>query len=76
MGRTAGIILIFLGLLLLIREFEPSLLVWLEPYRGIIKNSLAGITLLVAGAYLLTRRTLRKVIVFLYLLYLILYLLV
>lgn len=76
MGRTAGVILIFLGVLLLVREFRPAFLLWLEPYRNVIRGSFGGVTLLAAGSYLLTRRTLRRVVVFLYLVYLMLYLVV
>ena len=76
MGRTAGIILIFLSFLLLMKEFRPAFLLWIEPYRHIIKGSFAGVTLVAAGAYLLTKRALRKAILLLYLVYLILYLVV
>ncbi|WP_010477826.1 hypothetical protein [Thermococcus zilligii] len=76
MGRTAGVVLILLGLLLLVRELRPDFLTWLEPYREAIRNSLGGVTLLAAGSYLLTKRTLRKVVVFLYIVYLLLYLVV
>lgn len=76
MGKTAGIVLIFLGLLLLMKEFRPAFLLWIEPYRHLIKGSFGGITLVATGAYLLTKRALRKIILLLYLIYLILYLVV
>ena len=76
MGRTAGVILIFLGILLLLREFRPAFLLWLGPYRDVIRDSFGGVTLLAAGSYLLARRTLRRAVVFLYRIYIMLYLVV
>ncbi|ASJ00914.1 hypothetical protein [Thermococcus gorgonarius] len=76
MGRTAGVILIFLGVLLLMKEFRPAFIIWLEPYREVIRNSLGGVTLIAAGSYLLARGSIRRIIALLYVIYLALYLVV
>ncbi|WP_232462901.1 hypothetical protein [Thermococcus sp. P6] len=76
MVRTIGWVLVLLGFLLLLREFHPSFLGWLSPYRSYIKNAFWGVTLVAFGAYLLARGTFRRVVKVLYLIYLILYLVV
>jgi hypothetical protein len=78
MGRKLGILLIFIGLLLLLRH---SYLGWklealLEPYRYEIKQYFWGITFIAAGLYMVTKRAVRKAILVLYTIYLILYLVV
>ncbi|AMQ18243.1 hypothetical protein [Thermococcus peptonophilus] len=74
--RTLGYIFIFLGLLLLLKEFQPAVLEPLRAYASYIKNAFWGVTLLALGLYMLTRRTLRKAVLVLYIIYLILYLVV
>ncbi|WP_054840973.1 hypothetical protein [Thermococcus peptonophilus] len=75
--RTLGYIFIFLGLLLLLKEFQPAVLEPLRAYASYIKNAFwGGVTLLALGLYMLTRRTLRKAVLVLYIIYLILYLVV
>jgi hypothetical protein len=78
MGKKLGIILIFLGMLLLLKN---SPLGWrlealLEPYRYEIKQYFWGITFIAAGLYLITEKIIRKVVLVLYLIYLLLYLVV
>ncbi|NJE29784.1 hypothetical protein E3E38_01765 [Thermococcus sp. 18S1] len=74
--RTLGWIFVFLGLLLLMREFHPSFLDWLRPYAPYIKDAFWGMTLVAFGLYMLTRRALRRAVLVLYLIYLLLYLVV
>ena len=74
--RTLGWIFIFLGVLLLMREFQPPFLDWLRPYTPYIKDAFWGVTLIAFGLYALTRRTARRLVLLLYLLYLLLYLVV
>ncbi|NJE09398.1 hypothetical protein [Thermococcus sp. MAR1] len=74
--RTFGWILVFLGLLLLMREFQPSFLDWLRPYAPYIRDAFWGVTLIAFGLYMLTRRALRRAVLILYLIYLLLYLVV
>lgn len=74
--RTLGYIFIFLGLLLLLKEFQPAVLEPLRAYAPYIKNAFWGVTLLALGLYMLTKKTLRKAVLVLYIIYLILYLVV
>ncbi|ASA78287.1 hypothetical protein [Thermococcus sp. 5-4] len=74
--RTLGIILVFIGLLVLLREFDPAFLGWLQPYAPYIKEAFGGVTLIAIGLYFLTRRTARKLVLIAYLIYLLLYLVV
>ncbi|WP_461867140.1 hypothetical protein [Thermococcus sp.] len=73
--RSFGIILIFLGFIFLLKQFRPDFLIWLEPYAGYIKAAFWGVTLIVLGFHILVKnRTLKTLILVLYLLYLALYL--
>ncbi|HDZ35753.1 MAG TPA: hypothetical protein ENH81_02410 [Thermococcus sp.] len=74
--RTLGLIFVFLGLVLLLREFNPAFVAWLQPYEGAIRDAFWGVTLIAFGLYILTKRTARKVVLALYLIYLLLYLVV
>ncbi|QDA31982.1 hypothetical protein FH039_10700 [Thermococcus indicus] len=74
--RTLGWIFVFLGILLLLREFQPSFLDWLRPYAPYIRDAFWGVTLVAFGLYTLTRRALRRAVLVLYLIYLLLYLVV
>ncbi|ANF22106.1 hypothetical protein [Thermococcus piezophilus] len=74
--RTLGIILIFLGIVLLVREFNPAFISWIAPYAHQIKGAFWGVTLIAFGLYMLTRRTARKLVLIAYLIYLLLYLVV
>jgi len=74
--RTLGIIFIFIGLVLLLKQFNPEFIAWLRPYAGAIKNAFWGVTLIALGLYLMAKRTARKVVLALYLVYLIIYLVV
>ncbi|MCD6372682.1 MAG: hypothetical protein J7L37_03945 [Thermococcus sp.] len=75
--KILGWIFVFLGSLLLLKEFQPSFLDWLGPYAPYIKNAFWGVTLIAFGLYMLVkRRTARKAVLVLYLLYLLLYLVV
>ncbi|NJE04375.1 hypothetical protein [Thermococcus sp. MV11] len=74
--RTFGLILVFLGFLLLLKEFQPAFLDWLRPYAPYIKDAFWGVTLIAFGLYLMTRRAARRVVLLLYLIYLLLYLVV
>jgi hypothetical protein len=74
--RWLGAFLVFLGLLLLLKEFQPAFLVQLEPYAHYIKDAFWGVTLIAFGLYMMLRRTARKAVLILYLLYLLLYLVV
>ncbi|ASJ05189.1 MULTISPECIES: hypothetical protein [Thermococcus] len=74
--RTFGLILVFLGFLLLLKEFQPTFLDWLRPYAPYIKDAFWGVTLIAFGLYMLTRRAARRLVLLLYLIYLLLYLVV
>lgn len=74
--RTLGLIFVFLGLLLLLKQFNPEPIAWLQPYAGAIKDAFWGVTLIALGLYMLTKKTARKVVLALYLIYLLLYLVV
>ncbi|WP_258083777.1 hypothetical protein [Thermococcus thermotolerans] len=74
--KTLGWILVFLGVLLLLREFQPAFLDWLRPYAPYIKDAFWGVTLIAFGLYLMLRKAAKKVVLILYLLYLLLYLVV
>ncbi|ASJ13134.1 hypothetical protein [Thermococcus thioreducens] len=74
--KTLGWILVFLGVLLLLREFQPAFLDWLRPYAPYIKDAFWGVTLIAFGLYLTLRKAAKKVVLILYLLYLLLYLVV
>ncbi|NJD98285.1 hypothetical protein E3E26_00485 [Thermococcus sp. LS1] len=74
--RTLGIIFVFLGLVLLLKQFNPAFIAWLQPYAGAIKGAFWGVTLVAFGLYMLTKRTARRVVLVLYLIYLLLYLVV
>jgi len=74
--RTLGLIFVFLGLLLLLKQFNPEFIVWLHPYAKPIKDAFWGVTLIALGLYILTKKTTRKVVLALYLIYLLLYLVV
>lgn len=71
-----GALLVFLGLLLLLRQFEPAFLEPLKPYAPYIKDAFWGVTLIAFGLYMMLRRTARRVVLALYLIYLLLYLVV
>ena len=72
--RLLGALLVFLGLLLLLRQFEPAFLEPLKPYAPYIKEAFWGVTLIAFGLYMMLRRTPRKAVLLLYLFYLLLYL--
>lgn len=74
--RTFGIILVFLGALLLIREFNPAFLDWLRPYAPYIKDAFWGVTLIAFGLYLMAKGSVKRLVMVLYLIYLLLYLVV
>jgi len=74
--RTLGIILVFLGALLLIREFNPEFLDWLRPYAPYIKDAFWGVTLIAFGLYLMAKGSAKRLVMVLYLIYLLLYLVV
>ncbi|MBP1911034.1 hypothetical protein [Thermococcus stetteri] len=74
--RTLGYIFIFLGLLILLKEFQPALLEPLKAYAPYIKNSFWGVTLMAIGLYMITKRWVRRTVLALYVIYLILYLVV
>jgi len=78
MGKKLGVLLILLGFLLLLRhsalgmEFRTLL----EPYKHAIREYFWGVTFIATGLYLITKKALRKVVLTLYILYLLLYLVV
>ena len=74
--RTFGCLLVFLGIILLLREFQPAFLGWLSPYEEYIKDAFWGVTLIAFGLYLMAKKAVRKVVLVLYLIYLLLYLVV
>ncbi|WP_297535298.1 hypothetical protein [Thermococcus sp.] len=73
--RGIGLILIFLGAILLLQQFHPALLDVLYRYEEPIRRAFWGVTLIAAGLYLSFRR-LRRVVLILYILYLLVYLVV
>lgn len=75
--RTLGAVLVFLGLLILLKQLRPDFLLWLEPYAGYIKAAFWGVTLIALGLHILAKnRALKTLILVLYLIYLALYLVV
>ncbi|WP_456452876.1 hypothetical protein [Thermococcus sp.] len=74
--KTLGWLFVFLGLLLLLREFQPSFLGWLRPYAPYIKDAFWGVTLIAFGLYLMAKNAVRKAVLVLYMIYLLLYLVV
>ncbi len=73
--RSLGIILVFIGFILLLKQFRPDFLVWLEPYAGYIKSAFWGVTLIALGLHILAKnKALKALILVLYLLYLAIYL--
>ncbi|NJF24781.1 hypothetical protein [Thermococcus sp. Bubb.Bath] len=78
MGKKLGVILVLLGFLLLLKHSAPGMELksLLEPYRYAIRQYFWGITFIAAGLYLITEKTLRKVVLALYIIYLLLYLVV
>jgi len=73
--KNLGIVLIFLGILLLLQQFHPAFLDFLYPYAPYIKGAFWGVTLISAGLYL-SVRSLRRLVLVLYLTYLLIYLVV
>ncbi|GAB6101151.1 hypothetical protein JCM16138_03740 [Thermococcus atlanticus] len=74
--KTLGWLFVFLGLLLLLREFQPSFLGWLRQYAPYIKDAFWGVTLIAFGLYLMAKNAVRKAVLVLYMIYLLLYLVV
>lgn len=72
--RLIGLVLVIIGGVLLLRELNPSFLDLLRPWAPYIKNAFWGVTALSAGLYLLAKKPLRKLVIALYVVYLILYL--
>ncbi|WP_457741431.1 hypothetical protein [Thermococcus sp.] len=73
--RSLGIVLVFIGVLLLLQQFHPMFISFLYPYSPYIKRAFWGITLISAGLYLSSKRLRRPVLV-LYLIYLLINLVV
>ncbi|NJE05169.1 hypothetical protein E3E36_03220 [Thermococcus sp. M36] len=74
--RRLGALLVFLGLLILLREFQPAFIEPLKPYAPYIKDAFWGVTLIAFGLYMMLRKAAKKAVLVLYLLYLLLYLVV
>jgi len=74
--RWLGAFLVFVGLLFLLKQFEPAFLEPLKAYAPYIRDAFWGVTLIALGLYLMLRRTARRAVLVLYLIYLLLYLVV
>ena len=74
--RTIGVVLVLIGVLLLFQQFQPAFIEPLRAYAPYIKDAFWGVTLIAFGLYLLTRKALRKLVLLLYIIYLIIYLVV
>ncbi|USG99273.1 hypothetical protein K1720_06930 [Thermococcus argininiproducens] len=75
MKRLLGVFLVFFGLLLLLRSFQPQFYNYLLPYAQYIKQTFWGVTLLIAGLYILIKnRNARTLLGVVFILYLALYL--
>jgi hypothetical protein len=74
--RAIGAILVIVGVLLLLHQFNPSLLGPLMAYGPYIREAFWSVTLIAGGLYLLARGILRKLVIILYVTYLLLYLVV
>jgi len=74
--RTFGVVLILIGALMLVQQFQPALIEPLRAYEPYIRDAFWGITLIAAGLYILAGKVLRRLVLLLYVLYLIVYLVV
>ncbi|ASJ05937.1 hypothetical protein [Thermococcus pacificus] len=74
--RWFGVLLVFIGLLVLLKQFEPAFLEPLKSYAPYIKDAFWGVTLIAFGFYIMLRKTARRVVLAIYLIYLLLYLVV
>ncbi len=74
--RWLGAFLVFVGLLVLLKQFEPAFLEPLKAYAPYIRDAFWGVTLIAFGFYMMLRRTARRAVLVLYLIYLLLYLVV
>jgi len=74
--RTLGLIFVFLGLLVLFQQFHPAFIGPLYQYAPYIKRAFWGVTFTLLGLYMLTRGALRRLILAVYLIYLLIYLVV
>ena len=74
--RWLGAFLIFIGLLVLLKQFEPAFLEPLKAYAPYIRDAFWGVTLIAFGLYMMLRRTARRAVLVIYLIYLLLYLVV
>lgn len=77
MKKIIAIFLLFLGSLMLIESFQPSLLTYLAPYIHLIKSSLWGVILVFLGIYIiLNNKKWRKAIGVVFAIYLALYIVI
>ena len=74
--RTAGALLVLIGIAMLLLQFRLSFLEPLRVYAPYIKGAFWGITFIAGGLYLLARGFWRRLVLFLYILYLVIYLVV
>ncbi|WP_297438564.1 hypothetical protein [Thermococcus sp.] len=74
--RWLGSVMVFLGFLVLLKEFQPTFLEPLKPYAPYIKDAFWGVTLVAFGFYLMFRKTARRIVLALYILYLLIYLVI
>jgi len=74
--RTLGMIFVFLGLLLLFQQFHPAFLKPIYVYATYIKRAFWGVTLVFLGLYIMTRGAPKRLVLAIYLLYLLIYLVV
>ena len=75
MKKLLGVFLVFFGLLILLRSFQPQFYNYLLPYAQYIKQTFWGVTLLIAGLYILIKnRNARTILGVVFILYLALYL--
>ncbi|WP_297497896.1 hypothetical protein [Thermococcus sp.] len=74
--KTAGVFLVLIGITMLPLQFRPAFLEPLRIYAPYIRGAFWGVMFIAGGLYFLARGFWRRLVLFLYLLYLVLYLVV